>query len=101
MSKRVPPGCRWHSTISTARCVANCLKVSSTRKSFQPGNAAWPCCTSPGVQTFGLTLALQDDAEKIAAYRRFHQSVWPEVTARLRACGVHNMQIVLRGTRLF
>ena len=53
------------------------------------------------MKTFGLTLCLRDDAEKIAAYRRFHQSVWPEVTARLRSCGVHNMQIFLRGTRLF
>jgi L-rhamnose mutarotase len=53
------------------------------------------------VKTFGLTLCLQDDAEKIAAYRRFHQSVWPEVIRRLRECGVDNMQIFLRGTRLF
>jgi L-rhamnose mutarotase len=53
------------------------------------------------VKTFGLTLTLQDDPDKIAAYRRFHQAVWPEVTARLRACGVERMQIFLRGTRLF
>jgi L-rhamnose mutarotase len=53
------------------------------------------------VQTFGLTLMLQDDADKIAEYRRFHQAVWPQVTARLRACGVQQMQIFLRGTRLF
>jgi L-rhamnose mutarotase len=53
------------------------------------------------MQNFGLTLTLQDDAEKIAAYRRFHQAVWPEVTARLRACGVQGMQIFLRGTRMF
>ena len=54
-----------------------------------------------GVKSFGLTLNLQDDAEKIAAYRRFHQAVWPEVTDRLRVCGVQQMQIFLRGTRLF
>ena len=53
------------------------------------------------MKTFGLALNLRDDAEKIAEYRRFHQAVWPEVTARLRACGVHRMQIFLRGTRLF
>ena len=53
------------------------------------------------VQTFGLALNLQDDPEKIAAYRRHHQAVWPEVTARLRECGVHRMQIFLRGTRMF
>jgi L-rhamnose mutarotase len=44
---------------------------------------------------------LQDDPEKIAAYQRFHQAVWPEVTARLRECGVRRMQIFLRGERLF
>jgi L-rhamnose mutarotase len=53
------------------------------------------------VKTFGLALNLQNDAEKIAAYRRYHQTVWPEVTARLRECGVQRMQIFLRGTRMF
>jgi L-rhamnose mutarotase len=53
------------------------------------------------MKNFGLTLCLQDDPEKIAAYRRFHQAVWPEVTARLRACGVQQMQIFLLGTRMF
>jgi L-rhamnose mutarotase len=53
------------------------------------------------VKSFGLTLCLQDDPEKMAAYRRFHQAVWPEVTARLRECGIQRMQIFLRGTRMF
>ena len=53
------------------------------------------------MKSFGLTLNLQDDADKIAEYRRFHQAVWPEVTDRLRACGVQGMQIFLRGTRMF
>ena len=53
------------------------------------------------MKSFGLTLCLQDDPEKIAAYRRFHQAVWPEVTARLRECGIQRMQIFLRGTRMF
>jgi L-rhamnose mutarotase len=53
------------------------------------------------VKAFGLTLCLRDDPEKIAEYRRQHAAVWPEVRARLRACGVQQMQIFLRGTRLF
>ena len=53
------------------------------------------------MKVFGLTLCLQDDADKLAEYRRVHQAVWPEVTARLRECGVRQMQIFLRGTRLF
>jgi L-rhamnose mutarotase len=52
-------------------------------------------------KSFGLTLNLQDDADKVEAYRRYHQSVWPEVTARLRACGIERMQIFLRGRRMF
>jgi L-rhamnose mutarotase len=57
--------------------------------------------TLPSVQTFGLTLCLQSDPQKIAEYRRYHQAVWPDVTARLRACGVQRMEIFLRGTRMF
>jgi L-rhamnose mutarotase len=53
------------------------------------------------MQNFALTLNLQDDAAKIAEYRRAHQAVWPEVTDRLRACGVQQMQIFLKGTRMF
>jgi L-rhamnose mutarotase len=53
------------------------------------------------VRTFGLTLCLQADAQKIAEYRRAHQAVWPEVAARLHACGVKQMQIFLLGTRMF
>jgi L-rhamnose mutarotase len=53
------------------------------------------------VKNFGLTLNLQDDPEKIAAYKRAHQAVSLGVTSRLRACGVQQMQIFLRGTRMF
>jgi L-rhamnose mutarotase len=53
------------------------------------------------MKTFGLTLCLQDDPAKIAEYTRFHQAVWPGVTARLREVGVERMQIFLLGTRLF
>lgn len=53
------------------------------------------------MQAFGLTLCLQDDPDKIRQYREYHQAVWPEVTARLREVGVQQMQIFLRGTRMF
>jgi L-rhamnose mutarotase len=53
------------------------------------------------VKTFGLTLCLQDDPARIAAYKAHHQAVWPEVKARLKECGVQQMHIFLRGTRLF
>jgi L-rhamnose mutarotase len=50
---------------------------------------------------FGLTLQLRDDANAIAEYRRYHQDVWPEVTAELRAIGIERMFIYLLGRRLF
>jgi L-rhamnose mutarotase len=53
------------------------------------------------VKTFGLTLLLQDDPDKIASYKDYHRAVWPEVKARLQECGVQGMHIFLRGTRLF
>ena len=53
------------------------------------------------MKTFGLTLLLQDDPEKIASYKAHHRAVWPEVKARLQECGVQGMHIFLRGTRMF
>jgi L-rhamnose mutarotase len=53
------------------------------------------------MKAYALTLCLQDDREKIAEYRRYHQAVWPEVCARLRECGVERMRIFLRGRRMF
>ncbi len=53
------------------------------------------------MKSYGLTLCLQDDPRKIAEYTAYHQAVWPEVTARLREVGVHEMKIFLRGRRMF
>lgn len=53
------------------------------------------------MQSFGLTLCLKDDPEKIAAYKAHHRAVWPEVLARLREVGVQRMEIFLRGRRMF
>lgn len=50
---------------------------------------------------YGLTLCLQNDPAKIALYKEHHQKVWPGVLARLRAVGVQEMKIFLRGTRMF
>src|SRR5262245_43479690 len=52
------------------------------------------------MQTFGLTLMLRNDPAKIESYKDYHQRVWPEVTARLRAVGVREMRIFLRDTQL-
>jgi len=47
-----------------------------------------------------LTLDLIDDPQVIAEYRRYHQSVWPEVTDCLRETGIVDMELYLLGTRL-
>lgn len=50
---------------------------------------------------FCLTLDLKDDPQLIAEYRRYHQSVWPEITASIRQAGILNMEIYLLGARMF
>jgi len=53
------------------------------------------------MKTYGKTLLLQDDPEKIAAYKRYHAAVWPDVLAALRGAGITGMQIYLLGRRMF
>ena len=48
-----------------------------------------------------LTLDLQNDAHKIAEYKRYHEKVWPEVRDSLHDAGVTNMEIYLLGSRMF
>jgi L-rhamnose mutarotase len=55
--------------------------------------------TSP--TRYALALDLVDDAQKIAAYEKAHQAIWPEVRDHLRAQGVLDMEIYRLGTRLF
>jgi len=53
------------------------------------------------MKSYGMTLCLQNDPQKIEAYKAYHRAVWPEVLARLREVGVREMKIYLRGTRMF
>ena len=48
-----------------------------------------------------LTLDLEEDPALIAEYRRYHQKIWPEITASIKSAGVVDMEIYLLGTRLF
>jgi len=48
-----------------------------------------------------LTLDLKDDPELIATYKRYHEKIWPEITASIKDAGIQDMEIYLRGTRLF
>jgi L-rhamnose mutarotase len=47
-----------------------------------------------------LTLDLKDDPALIAAYRRHHEHVWPEVLHSLRNAGIVDAEIYLFETRM-
>lgn len=47
------------------------------------------------------TLELYDDPELIAAYVEEHRHVWKEVKEGIRQVGILDMQIYIRGNRLF
>ena len=50
---------------------------------------------------FCLTLDLKDDPALIAEYKRYHEKIWPEITRSIRDSGIEDMEIYLRGTRMF
>ncbi len=53
------------------------------------------------MKAFGLTLMLRDDPAAIERYKEYHRHVWPEVKARIRACGIREMRIFLLQRRMF
>lgn len=48
-----------------------------------------------------LTLELKSDPDSIAAYKRHHQKIWPEITESIKSVGILDMEIYLLETRLF
>ena len=48
-----------------------------------------------------LTLDLQDHPLLIAEYKRYHEKIWPEITKSIKDEGILDLEIYLRGTRLF
>jgi len=48
-----------------------------------------------------LTLDLKNDPKLIAEYRKYHESVWPEIIASIKQAGIVDMEIYLLGTRMF
>lgn len=53
------------------------------------------------MKKFYLALDLEDDPEKIAAYKEHHQKVWPEILESLGTSGIISMQIFNIENRLF
>jgi len=51
------------------------------------------------MRRFGMTLRLRPEAE--AAYRQYHEAVWPSVLATITACNIRNYSIFLHDGRLF
>src|SRR5438309_7531488 len=51
-------------------------------------------------QRYCLTQDLKDDPQLIAEYKRYHQKIWPEITASLKESGVEDAEIYLMGTRM-
>jgi L-rhamnose mutarotase len=50
---------------------------------------------------FCLTLDLKNDPKLIAEYRKYHEHIWPEITASLKGSGIQDAEIYLLGTRMF
>ena len=48
-----------------------------------------------------MALDLRDDAELIAEYKRYHEKIWPEITQSIKESGIRDLEIYLRGTRMF
>ena len=52
------------------------------------------------MRRYVLTVDLKDDPEALAAYREYHQRVWPEVIGSLRRAGIVAMDIYLLDRRV-
>ncbi len=48
-----------------------------------------------------LTLDLNDDPALITEYKRYHKAIWPEITKSIKDEGIRDLEIYLRGTRMF
>ena len=50
---------------------------------------------------FCFALDLKDDPALIAEYRKYHETIWPEITRSLKNSGIEDLEIYLIGTRMF
>tara|TARA_B100000929_G_C15327621_1_gene359489 strand:+ start:200 stop:559 length:360 start_codon:yes stop_codon:yes gene_type:complete len=53
------------------------------------------------IKKYCLALDLDNDAEKIAAYKQHHSKVWPEINQSLLDSGINHAEIYNTGNRLF
>ena len=52
------------------------------------------------LKKYCLALDLENDDEKIAAYKQYHLKVWPEINQSLLDSGINHAEIYNTGTRL-
>ncbi|MCX2491860.1 L-rhamnose mutarotase [Pedobacter sp. PF22-3] len=53
------------------------------------------------MKRYCLALDLVNDDKLIEEYKRYHQSVWPEIKESISSSGIENLEIYLLGNRLF
>ena len=53
------------------------------------------------MKKYCLALDLKDDADLITAYKKYHENIWPEITASIVESGIENLEIYNAGNRLF
>ena len=53
------------------------------------------------MRRYCLTLDLKDDPQLISQYKKYHEKIWPEITASLKESGIEDAEIYLLGTRMF
>ena len=53
------------------------------------------------MKRYCLALDVVNDEMLIEEYKRYHQSVWPEIKESISSSGIENLEIYLLGNRLF
>ncbi|MEE9361480.1 MAG: L-rhamnose mutarotase [Cellulophaga sp.] len=53
------------------------------------------------MQRHVFTLDLKDDEKLITEYKKYHEKIWPEITASITSAGIEKLEIYLLGARMF
>ncbi|HCW08763.1 MAG TPA: L-fucose mutarotase [Cytophagales bacterium] len=53
------------------------------------------------MKRFCLALDLKNDSALIAEYKKYHEKIWPEITASIKEAGITLLEIYLIENRLF
>jgi L-rhamnose mutarotase len=53
------------------------------------------------MKRYCLALDLKDDPQLIAEYEKYHEQIWPEITASIKDAGILNLEIYRIEARLF